>query len=198
MEYFKHFPGEHTPRTPLKTFLFFNLLQLTQLKKNTLEKKWWNYAPPSSKFLATPLHRPWTINTIFATLFCYLGSEFRQNCRQKHPPVKIFYFAHWSIANQCICQNAISSSRESNPSRRICHQHAVPLGHVAKLKVLVQTIFILHQTARRIRRCRSAFKFQETAETCLKSTLQATVQSTPKTDCRQKPTNAAFGKAMVA
>ena len=27
--------------------------------------------------------------------------------------------------------NAIGSSRESNPSRRICHLRAVPLGHVA-------------------------------------------------------------------
>ena len=26
--------------------------------------------------------------------------------------------------------NAIGSSRESNPSRRICHLRAVPLGHV--------------------------------------------------------------------
>ena len=28
--------------------------------------------------------------------------------------------------------NAIGSSRESNPSRRICHLRAIPLGHVAK------------------------------------------------------------------
>ena len=27
--------------------------------------------------------------------------------------------------------NAIGSSRESNPSRRICHLRAIPLGHVA-------------------------------------------------------------------
>ena len=27
--------------------------------------------------------------------------------------------------------NAIGSSSESNPSRRICHLRAVPLGHVA-------------------------------------------------------------------
>ena len=32
--------------------------------------------------------------------------------------------------------NAIGSSRESNPSRRICHLHAVPLGHVAVLSTL--------------------------------------------------------------
>ena len=30
-----------------------------------------------------------------------------------------------------VMSNAIGSSRESNPSRRICHLRAVPLGHVA-------------------------------------------------------------------
>ena len=30
--------------------------------------------------------------------------------------------------------NAIGSSRESNPPRRICNLHAVPLGHVADKK----------------------------------------------------------------
>ena len=29
--------------------------------------------------------------------------------------------------------NAIGSSRESNPSRKICHLRAVPLGHVADI-----------------------------------------------------------------
>ena len=29
--------------------------------------------------------------------------------------------------------NAIGSSRESNPSRRICNLRAVPLGHVADI-----------------------------------------------------------------
>ena len=45
-------------------------------------------------------YAPWTINTIFAILSCYLGSEFRQNCRQKHSTlVNIFYFAHWPHCN---------------------------------------------------------------------------------------------------
>ena len=34
--------------------------------------------------------------------------------------------------------NAIGSSRESNPSRRICHLRAVPLGHVADKPVPFQ------------------------------------------------------------
>ena len=31
--------------------------------------------------------------------------------------------------------HAIGSSRESNPSRRICHLRAVPLGHVADIEI---------------------------------------------------------------
>ena len=34
--------------------------------------------------------------------------------------------------------NAIGSSRESNPSRRICNLRAVPLGHVADMKAQVK------------------------------------------------------------
>ena len=33
--------------------------------------------------------------------------------------------------------NAIGSSRESSPSRRICHLRAVPLGHVADAEMIV-------------------------------------------------------------
>ena len=46
--------------------------------------------------------------------------------------------------------NAIGSSRESNPSRRICHLRTVPLSHVAdsvmhsELLVAVQIILLLH------------------------------------------------------
>ena len=37
---------------------------------------------------------------------------------------------------------AIGSSRESNPSRRICHLRAVPLGHVAdSVTDVTKTIF---------------------------------------------------------
>ena len=35
-----------------------------------------------------------------------------------------------------VMSNAIDSSRESNPSRRICLLSAVPLGHVADLQLL--------------------------------------------------------------
>ena len=39
--------------------------------------------------------------------------------------------------------NAIGSSRESNPSRRICHLRAVPLGHVAdKPKYTYRYVFL--------------------------------------------------------
>ena len=55
------------PPDPPKVFLFFNLLQLTRLKKTTLEKKWWNYAFPPSlfKFLATPLNNKYHFRNIF-------------------------------------------------------------------------------------------------------------------------------------
>ena len=36
---------------------------------------------------------------------------------------------------------AIGSSRESNPSRRICYLRAVPLGHVADEVVALQVVF---------------------------------------------------------
>ena len=87
------FLGKAYLRTPLKPFMFFNLLQLALLKKTTLEKndEIMPPPPPLLKFLATPLHRPMNNKYhIPTTLSCYLGSEFRQNCRQKHPPSKIF------------------------------------------------------------------------------------------------------------
>ena len=37
-----------------------------------------------------------------------------------------------------IMSNAIGSSRESNPSRRICNLRAVPLGHVADMNASFQ------------------------------------------------------------
>ena len=52
--------------------------------------------------------------------------------------------------------NAIGSSRKSNPSRRICHLRAVPLGHVADKFV---SLFVFN---RREKRCRLSFIFEAT------------------------------------
>ena len=52
--------------------------------------------------------------------------------------------------------NVIGSSRESNPTRRICHLHAVPLGHVADLVVKVFRVNIVVK----VYRANSALDFQ--------------------------------------
>ena len=46
------------------------------------------------------------------------------------PPDPLSFRQYQILGAPLYMWNAISSCRESNPSQRICHQHAVPLGHV--------------------------------------------------------------------
>ena len=52
-----------------------------------------------------------------------------QPCQQ--PRCKLYPHINTNDTLTGHMSNAIGSSRESNPSRRICHLRAVPLGHVA-------------------------------------------------------------------
>ena len=98
---FQNFPGGAIPPDAPKAFSVFQSALISSAEKTCLKKMVKLCPPPFLKFFATSLRCPMNnkYGPVFATLSCCLGSEFRQNCRQKHPPpVKILYFAHWWCA----------------------------------------------------------------------------------------------------